>query len=246
MCSPHVRAAVRKIARSSSYWKLRLYAGRAFQWLEQTNVIKLRLSPKASIPFTYLFRDVEDYRDAIMSYFARQPHELRILCVGCATGQEAYSIAILCHDQGIPVAVVGVDLSSNAIEEAKAGIYILEVEKERSRSPDTLDSERWIDRYATHYFTPVDPTSNKYKVRNDIRNTVSFYTIDICDIDFQHVFDFVVCRKMLYYLPARSRLTAVRKMKAALKPGLSDDHILFDSYTKRQSFFSALLRELKI
>ncbi|MFN3352557.1 MAG: CheR family methyltransferase, partial [Brevundimonas sp.] len=47
---------------------------------------------------------------------ARGPgRRLRILSAGCATGQEAYSLAITCLEAGTPAEIMGVDLSHAAI-----------------------------------------------------------------------------------------------------------------------------------
>lgn len=234
----------RRAAESRLLWRFRLHAGRAMQWLEQATSARFGFSQNTAVPFTYLFRDMDDYRGPIRSYFSRDSGELRVLCVGCATGQEPYSVAIFCEEEGIPVRVVGVDLSIQAIEKAKAGIYDVDLEKQRSRAPDTPDAERWIDHYVARYFTESRSRRGEYAVRADIRDRVTFQASDICDLQFDREFDFVICRKMLYYLPAPNRLVAARKMKASLKPGLPTSHIIFDPYTRKQPFFSALMSEI--
>lgn len=220
-------------------WKLRLHAGRVLQWLETVTGLSLKSSRRMLVSYSYLFRDVGDYVERLSAHYGATREPLRILCAGCATGQEPYSVAILCDERGIPARVEGVDLSSQAVETARRGIYDLEQEKAASRDIDTPDAERLIEEHC-RYFDPLPEDPARCRVRQAIRDRVSFHVMDVCNLPYRGEFDFVICRKMMYYLPARKRRVAVARIIAALKPGLGRDNVIFDGYTTRQRFFRNL------
>jgi chemotaxis methyl-accepting protein methylase len=219
--------------------RFRLHVGRSLQWLEKKVALPPLLSQKALCSFSYLFRDVEDYKEILQTAFMKQKRELRILCVGCATGEEPYSIAIICDDLNIPVSIVGIDLSSKAITTARKGVFNLDNEEARTRDKDAAEAAR-LRNYYSHYFTPVGLNERNVRVSEDIRQRVEFCKLDVCHLPFRAEFDFVVCRKMLYYLPAAYRIVAVHRMVEALKPGIGHSNIIFDKYTVKQPFFREL------
>jgi hypothetical protein len=69
---------------------------------------------------------------------------------------------------------------------------------------------------------------------------VSFAVQDLCDISFSGEFDFVLSRKMLYYLPDIKRRRGMTLMLAALKADIPPSHLIFDGYTRKQPFFAEL------
>ncbi len=94
------------------------------------------LQNATSVPYTYLFRDVEEYRDALVEEWRKTCVPLQILNVGCATGQEAYSVGAVCLDAGIEFQIEGIDINSAAVEIARRGIYDWDLETRRARSND--------------------------------------------------------------------------------------------------------------
>jgi chemotaxis methyl-accepting protein methylase len=220
-------------------WRWYIF-GPAVQWLEKKLSLSPLLSQKALCSFSYLFRDVEDYKEVLHAAFMKQERELRILCVGCATGEEPYSIAIVCDDLKIPVSIVGIDLSSKAITTASEGVFDLDKQEARTQGDEGEAEVARLIKYYSHYFTHVGPNERIVRLREDIRQRVEFYKIDVCYLPFRAEFDFVVCRKMLYYLPEAYRTVAVQRMIEALRPGLSPSNIIFDKYTSKQPFFREL------
>jgi len=49
---------------------------------------------------------------------------LKILVVGCSSGDEAYSVGIIFNELGFPCEIDAVDLDKKRIDEAKAGVLI--------------------------------------------------------------------------------------------------------------------------
>src|SRR6185436_21121770 len=110
---------------------------------------------------------------------------------GCATGEEAYSIAMLLAETAARTAaeptiqVFATDLDPVAIAEAREGRYsegdVVDVSADRLR--------RFFSRVGTHY-----------RVRRDLRETVLFAHHNVLkDPPFSHL-DLVSCRNLLIYL----------------------------------------------
>jgi len=71
------------------------------------------------------------------------PPRLRVLCLACATGEEAWSVAMALAEAGLApeeFLVEGVDVSGTALAAARKAVYPTRA----FRSPD---AERWRDRW---------------------------------------------------------------------------------------------------
>lgn len=89
-----------------------------------------------SISVTALFRDPFFYtalHDKVLPFLRTWPH-FKIWHAGCATGEEAYSMAILLTDAKIikRATIYATDISQSALETAKTGIYNLNTIKQGS------------------------------------------------------------------------------------------------------------------
>lgn len=77
-----------------------------------------------------LFRDPEYYRALraeVVPYLQTYPH-LKVWVAGCATGEEAYSIAILLREEGLlhRTQIYATDINAEALATAGAGIFALD------------------------------------------------------------------------------------------------------------------------
>jgi two-component system CheB/CheR fusion protein len=136
---------------------------------------------------------------------------VRIWSAGCATGQEAYTIA-LCLDQelrrlddasNILASVTGSDLSSNALAFARKGIYTADHVK---RVPAHLLAQ---------YFSKVD---GQYAVNEELKRRVRFMKENLLDEPHQKFFDLIVCRNVLIYFSRPSHDQVVMNLHKALRP----------------------------
>ena len=115
------------------------------------------------------------------------PNRLRFLVAGCATGEEAYSLAILCRqlELTIPVEILAVDLNRDAIRIAEKGEYSA---KKLSEMPSEL-----VERYFVSH-------GDCFVLDKSIREEVRFIQGDIFAQNFDEAFDFVSCRNLMIYL----------------------------------------------
>lgn len=135
--------------------------------------------------------------------------EVRIWAAGCATGEEVYSLAIICAELlsdvvGAPrVQLFATDIDEAAIRHAREGLYslndIADVSPERT----------------SKYFKEE---SNGYRIRREIREMILFATHNfIKDPPFSRL-DLVVCRNVLIYFNKTAQQHAIQTFHFALKP----------------------------
>lgn len=99
---------------------------------------------------------------------------LEILVLGCSNGSEPYSIASSLADAHpeLDFHILGVDISEAEIEQAKSGRYL---------SDEILNNEILPDDFIAKTFSPAEPASDAYVVKEALRKRVTFQTGDILD-----------------------------------------------------------------
>jgi len=168
------------------------------------------------ISVTTFFRDSEAFallaRDVIPALFADRGADqtLRVWISGCATGEEAYSLAILMleeaarHQTRPTIQVFGSDLDSRALAAAREGRFPVAIE--------TDVSEERLRRFFTR-------EGDHYRVRQEVRDIVLFAVHDLLkDPPFSHI-DMVSCRNVLIYLDRELQEQVCSTFHYALNPG---------------------------
>jgi two-component system CheB/CheR fusion protein len=135
---------------------------------------------------------------------------LRIWSAGCATGEEAYSLAILVLEalgEELPnftVKIFATDLDSEAIAFARRGLYPAAT---LAHMPDDL---------LAHYFTR---SKKGYEVKKQVRNLVVFGEHDLAErAPFPRI-DMVLCRNVLIYFNRELQQRALQLFAFALREG---------------------------
>ena len=150
------------------------------------------------IKVTGFFRDPEAFefmRSTIVPVLVERGRQngriLRVWSAGCATGEEAYSLAMLFADHLGPefpewsIKIFATDLAEDAIAFARRGLY-----------PENVLSDLPMD-YREHFFERVD---HGYRVSKALRQAVIFGQQDISrGVPFPRI-DLVTCRHLLIYL----------------------------------------------
>jgi two-component system, chemotaxis family, CheB/CheR fusion protein len=160
------------------------------------------------IHVTRFFREPESYAvlaaKAFPSICKKRSSQtpIRIWVPGCATGEEAYSVAIALQEflgdqaSGTPLQVFGTDVSDAAVDHARAGAY-----------PESITSDVSPERLRRFF----SKTESGYRIHKNIRDLCIFARQDITrDPPFSKL-DLVVCRNLLIYLaaPLQRRLMGV-------------------------------------
>ncbi len=134
---------------------------------------------------------------------------VRAWVVGCATGEEAYSLAILMLEEAerqhkaVPIQIFATDLDEGALGTAREGRYPASIEG------DVSDERlhRWFVREGPHY-----------RVKKEVRDCVLFATHSVLkDPPFMHI-DLVSCRNLLIYLERELQRQVCTLFHYGLKP----------------------------
>ncbi len=171
------------------------------------------------IPVTRFFRDPEAWdvlRERVVRPLAEElveaPAEpVRVWVAGCATGQEAYTVAMILQETieetGIrpELKIFATDVEQTYIDRASAGRY---TDHEVKEIPET-SRKRWFDRQP----------DGEWQVSSELRQKIVFSRHDLLsDAPFTRL-DLVVCRNLLIYLKTAAQDRAIRRMSYALKRG---------------------------
>ncbi|MDT7856008.1 PAS domain S-box protein [Rubrivirga sp. S365] len=175
-----------------------------------------RLLDDLLISVTNFFRDPEAFEvleaAVVPSLFEGKgpDDEVRVWVAGCATGEEAYSVAILLAEFAGQLAapprvqVFATDLSERAVAVGRAGVYPESIEADVS--PERL--RRFFRR-----------STGGYRVTEALRETVLFAPHSLLkDPPFAHL-DLVTCRNLLIYLQRSLQQRVLELFHYALDPG---------------------------
>ncbi|HEY1632966.1 MAG TPA: protein-glutamate O-methyltransferase CheR [Rhizomicrobium sp.] len=156
------------------------------------------------------FRDrapFEHFRKHIVpALYVRRAHKrrLRIWCAATATGQEAYSLAMILDEIGLAaegwkIDLIATDLSAAAIARAKEGIYS-QYEAQRGLSVHAL-----VDNFTQE--------NASWRIAERLRRMVTFRCFNLLDhYGWLGEADVVFCRNVLMYFDAHTRAVILRKM----------------------------------
>ena len=168
------------------------------------------------INVTSFFRDAEAFaalkQDISPTLLSDKPDDyvFRVWVAGCASGEEAYSIAIILRElieethKKIKVQIFATDLDEDAINTARAGKYPVVIAQDMS--PERL----------FHFFIKDD---HGYKIKKEIREMVVFAVQSVIkDPPFTKL-DLLSCRNLMIYLETKQQNRLITNFHYALKPG---------------------------
>jgi chemotaxis protein methyltransferase CheR len=149
-----------------------------------------------SITVTEMFRDADFYkavREKVMPILKTYSF-IKIWHAGCATGQEAYSMAIILREEGLyeRTTIYATDFNQNALDQAKEGIFTNDQIKEYTANYQRSGGkEAFSDYYTSNYDMGIMDPSLKKNIVWANHNLVT-------DSVFAEV-HMVVCRNVLIY-----------------------------------------------
>lgn len=166
--------------------------------LQQTPTEVTALFQDLLIGVTHFFRDADVFAylksDILPKLFEnKQSTEvIRLWSLGCSSGEEAYSLAILLKEymeetkQHLQVQIFATDIDARAIAIARAGAY-----------PDTIAADVSAERL-TRFF--IAESNGQYRVHKNIRDMLIFSEQNVIkDPPFSKI-DVISCRNLLIYL----------------------------------------------
>src|SRR6185312_10516912 len=205
--------------------KRRLFRRMALQRLSEVGqYIRLLRSEPAEVRSLYqdllihvtrFFREPESFHAMARDVFpaitqGRGPDRpIRVWVSGCATGEEAYSLAIALVDYlqqqqiDAPVQIFATDVSDTAVEQARLGVF-----------PASIEGDVGADRIR-RFFTRHD---GGFRVTKTIRDLCVFARQDLTkDPPFSRL-DLILCRNVLIYMDAVPQQKLLSVFHYALTP----------------------------
>lgn len=134
---------------------------------------------------------------------------VRFWSVGCARGEEPYSLAILIveHLGGRPperkVRIEAVDVEEQVLDDARKAVFSGNQLKE-------IDAA-----LAAKYFVK----NGSYRLEPEVREMVVFRQLDILRDASTAEYDFILCRNLLIYIEREVQETVLGRLHRALRPG---------------------------
>lgn len=132
--------------------------------------------------------------------------KLKVWSAACSTGEEPYTLAmVLSHYLPLhTIKIAATDLDENAIARAKLATY---QERSLQEVPEAIRKR---------FFLKDD---GFYKVKDEIRQTVTFKKQNLLADPFEANHDLIVCRNVLIYFTEEAKVQLYHKFSNALKKG---------------------------
>ncbi len=177
------------------------------------------LAGSLTVAETYFFRHPDHFRAfeevVLPSLLERSggTRRLRILSAGCASGEEAYSLAMLLErclaDRAAwRIEIRGIDLNPAVLAKARQGVYSAWALRETG------------DEARERYFRK---RGSEFVLRDSIREMVAFEERNLVEEDVGFwkpgAFEAIFCRNVTMYLKPEYVRAAVARMERALMPG---------------------------
>jgi chemotaxis protein methyltransferase CheR len=169
-----------------------------------------------TIQVSDMFRDPGFYRTLrtrVVPLLRTYPF-LNVWHSGCATGEEAYSSAIVLYEEGLldRTQIYATDISAKALEQAKQGVY---PEDKLADFSANYENAGGTSTFASYYTSAY----NQVALKEVLRRKILFFQHDLVT---DHVFGemhMVFCRNVLIYFRRDLRGRVLEKFSQSLCPG---------------------------
>ena len=174
------------------------------------------LALELTVPETYFFRHMEQFRAfaevALPEAQATRGaiRKLSLLSVGCASGEEPYSLAMLVREgaeQGWNVAIHAFDINSAMLAKATRGFYAAWALRETP--PES--QQRWFRN-----------VGKEFELEESIRAAVTFREVNLAQENAElwavDKYDVIFCRNVLMYFTPQSAQALVARLTRSLAP----------------------------
>lgn len=181
--------------------------------LHPLSALSLMLVRAVLVGETYFFRQPEHFRyisqEGVPAALRRGALALRGWSAGCATGEEAYSLAACLQaslPHGFPVEVLGTDLQESSLETARRATY-----------------GSWSRRESAPRLFPLymETGEREVQILPVVRRITTFAQGNLLAPLPERFgrFDFILCRNVLTYFTPAARDAAITLLSRTLNPG---------------------------
>lgn len=168
------------------------------------------ITQAVTINETFFFRHPEHFvkvKDFIKN---NSKSELKLLCLGCSTGEESYSLAMAVEESikpGIKYSIAAVDIDQNCIKTAKLGLY--------NANDGKRVSEQWKKTFDKYTAKIQDHYTEKFQMSDLIKSKIQYSCSDIFQFVYDR-YDIIFVRNILIYFPENDKVTIYKKLASRL------------------------------
>lgn len=151
----------------------------------------------------------QDVLPVLMRLCRQEERALKAWSVGCAGGEEPYTLAMVLRElmpavPGICIELLATDIDTAVLAAARKGSY---VEERLAELPPSLREA---------HFTQHE---GRYQLSREIQQMVSFVQADIFDTDAYQECDLILCRNVLIYFERAQQERIIHNFARVLRPG---------------------------
>lgn len=163
---------------------------------------------------TYFFRESEHFvilDELLRKWVGQGGGRLRIWCAAASTGEEPYTLSMVCqevcHGKNVDLKVLATDISTRVLRICKEGVYGSEKMQE---VPADL-RQRWWQSHP----------SGGWSARPSLREVLTFSRLNLMDVPYpmHGPFDVIFCRNVMIYFDRSGREKFVQEAIRLLRPG---------------------------
>ncbi len=166
---------------------------------------------------TYFFRETQQFDILIRHVLpplkpSLGDRPLKVLCAGCSSGDEAYSLVITLQNAGLDTAGITWEIDAHDVDSEQ-------IARGREALYDQSSLRACNSENRRRYFTPVD---GSFRLKDRHRQGVRFYETNLVSPNrmLGHgVYDVILCRNMLIYFAPPAFTSVIDLFAQALRPG---------------------------
>ena len=191
------------------------------EWTRFTNVLTTNL--------TSFFRENHHFAILAEKILPHAGRPLRIWSCGCASGEEPYSIAMICDEVAgaAPggVNILATDINTTMLQTAAAGVF--ERERVEGLSPERL---------RRYFLSGSGAFAGQVKIKDTIKRHIAFRMLNLMapGWDIEGQFDAIFCRNVMIYFDKDTQYQILKRFVPLLK---QPHGLLFAGHS--EAFFNA-------
>jgi len=142
----------------------------------------------------------------IVPLLLKNRNSLKLWSAGCSTGEEPYSLAIMCKEKRFNLAerILATDIDNEVLEKAGNGLYAA---KALQGLPGGATERYFVQE------------GEFYRVKDELKTSIKFERQDLLKDTFGRGFDIILCRNVVIYFTEETKQKLYRKFADALSPG---------------------------
>ncbi|WP_409291875.1 CheR family methyltransferase [Peribacillus sp. SCS-37] len=168
-----------------------------------------------SINVTEMFRDpsfFKSFREEVVPLLSSLP-EIRIWHAGCSTGEEAYSMAILLHEEGLSsrVKIYATDMNEIVLKKAASGTMPLQKMQQYTKNYMASGGKKSFSEYYT-------ADSERAYIDGALKDKIIFAQHNLVTDGSFNEFHVIICRNVLIYFNLELQQQVLQLFNESLAP----------------------------